>query len=268
VFLSEVRARSSTGHGAKQECAIAPDFTSQTNLPITNSQLSIPIMKDTSLNIIAISIFAIVVSVILGPLFNIPEAVPAIATFCLLGLATLDSFQWQGQGGTILVDLLGGSSKQKRDRILHHEAGHFLVAHLLGIPVTSYALNAWEAFKQGQTAQGGVRFEDEQLASQLQNGTLSVQLLDQYCTVWMAGIVAEKIVYGSALGGAEDRTKISAILTQLRRPSSEIQLKQNWGSLRAKNLLETHKSAYEALVAAMEKRATVAECCAIVQQNL
>lgn len=226
------------------------------------------IMKDTSLNIIAISIFAITVSIILGPLFNLPEAVPAIATFCLLGLATLDTFQWQGQGGTILVDLLGGSSKQKRDRILHHEAGHFLVAHLLGIPVSSYALSALEAFKQGQTAQGGVRFEDEQLASQLQSGTLSSQILDQYCTVWMAGIVAEKIVYGSAQGGVEDRTKIRAILTQLRRSNSEIQLKQNLASLRAKNLLENHKSAYKALVETMEKRATVAECCDTIQQNL
>ena len=225
-------------------------------------------MKDTSLNIIAISIFAITVSILLGPLFNIPEAVPAIATFCLLGLATLDNFQWQGQGGTILVDLLGGSSKQKRDRILHHEAGHFLVAHLLGIPVTSYALTALEAFKQGQTAQGGVRFEDQKLADQLQSGTLSAQLLDQYCTVWMAGIVAEKFVYGSAQGGAEDRTKISAILTQLRRPISEIQLKQNWGSLRAKNMIESHKIAYESLVSAMAERATVDECCDIIQQNL
>lgn len=115
----------------------------------------------------------------LGPLFNIPKAIPAIATFCLLGLATLDTFQWQGQGGTILLDLLAGSSRQKRDRILHHEAGHFLVAHLLGIPVTGYALKAWEAFKQGQSAQGGVRFEDEQLAYQLQNSILSAQLLDR-----------------------------------------------------------------------------------------
>jgi hypothetical protein len=225
-------------------------------------------MKETSLNIIAISIFAITVSILLGPVINLPQTVPAIATFCLLGLATLDSFQWQGQGGTILLDLLAGSSKQRRDRILHHEAGHFLVAHLLGIPVTGYALNALEAFKQGQSAQGGVRFEDEQLASQLQSGTLSAQLLDRYCTVWMAGIVAENFVYGNAEGGSEDRTKINAIFTQLRRPSSEIKFKQNWGSLQAKNLIETHKSAYESLVAAMAERATVYECCEIIQQNL
>lgn len=84
----------------------------------------------------------------------------------------------------------------------------------------------------------------------------------------MAGIVAEKIVYGNAEGGAEDLTKIKAILTQLRRPSSEIQLKQNWGSLQAKNLIESHKLAYESLVAAMAERATVDECCEIIQQNL
>ena len=59
-----------------------------------------------------------------------------------------------------------------------------------------------------------------------------------------------------------------SILTQLRRPSSEIQLKQNWGSLRAKNLIESHKIAYEALVTAMAERATVDECCDIIQQNL
>ncbi|NJM61301.1 MAG: ATP-dependent Zn protease [Oscillatoriales cyanobacterium RU_3_3] len=225
-------------------------------------------MKQTSLNVVAISVFAITISTLLGPAFNLPPAVPAIATFCLLGLATLDSFQWQGQGGTILLDLLAGSSKERRDRILHHEAGHFLVAHLLGISITGYALNAWEAFKQGQSAQGGVRFQDGELASQLQNGTLSSQVLDRYCTVWMAGIVAENIVYGNAEGGAEDRTKISAILTQLRRPSTEIKLKQNWGSLQAKNLIESHNSAYQSLVAAMEKRATVTECCDIIQQNL
>jgi len=84
----------------------------------------------------------------------------------------------------------------------------------------------------------------------------------------MAGIVAEKIVYGSAQGGVEDRTKIRAILTQLRRPNSEIQLKQNLASMRAKSLIENHKSAYEALVEKMEKRAAVAECCEIIQQNL
>lgn len=224
-------------------------------------------MRETSLNAIALTVFLITFSALLGPVLNIPPAVPAIAVFAFLGLATLDTFQWQGQGTTILSDWLAGATPEKRDRILHHEAGHFLIAHLLGIPVSGYALNAWEAFRQGQSAQGGVRFADQELASQLQQGTLSSQLLDRYCTVWMAGIAAEILVYGNAQGGAEDRTKIRAILTQLRRPPSEYNLKENWASLQAKNLLQIHQPAYEALVAAMAKRTPIDECYRIIEQS-
>lgn len=225
-------------------------------------------MRQTSLNAIAIAIFAVTISTLLGPALNLPQAVPAIATFCLLGLAAFDTFQWQGQGSAILSDLLAGSSDDRRDRILRHEAGHFLVAYLLEIPVSGYALNAWEAFKQGQTAQGGVRFEDQELAAQMQKGAFSVQLLDRYCTVWMAGIAAENLVYGNAEGGAEDRNKIRLILSQLRRPASEFKQKENRALLQARNLIENHKPAYEALVEAMKKREPVAECYRAIQQNL
>ncbi|MGE5658026.1 MAG: ATP-dependent Zn protease [Actinomycetota bacterium] len=223
-------------------------------------------MRETSLNAIAITVFAMTFFALLGPMFNLSPAIPAIAVACLLGLATLDTFQWQGQGGTLLLDWLAGASPDRRDRILRHEAGHFLVAHLLGIPVTSYALNAWEAFRQGQSAQGGVRFEDQELATQLQQGALSSQLLDRYCIVWMAGIAAENLVYGNVEGGAEDRAKIRTILTQLRRPASEYKLKENWASLQAKNLLQTHQLAYEALVAVMAERTPVTECYRILEQ--
>ncbi|HLO48909.1 MAG TPA: ATP-dependent Zn protease, partial [Kamptonema sp.] len=204
-------------------------------------------MRETSLNAIAIAIFAVTISTLLGPALNLSPAVPAIATFCLLGLAAFDTFQWQGQGTAILSDFLAGNSDERGTRILRHEAGHFLVAYLLEIPVSGYALNAWEAFKQGQKAQGGVRFEDQELASQMQKGAFSVQLLDRYCTVWMAGVAAENLVYGNAEGGAEDRNKIRLILSQLQRPVSEMKQKENRGLLQARNLIESHKAAYEAL---------------------
>ncbi|MDF0553688.1 ATP-dependent Zn protease [Kamptonema sp. UHCC 0994] len=225
-------------------------------------------MRQTSLNAIAIAIFAVTISTLLGPALNLPQAVPAIATFCLLGLAAFDTFQLQGQGTAILSDLLAGNSDERGIRILRHEAGHFLVAYLLEIPVSGYALNAWEAFKQGQTAQGGVRFEDQELATKMQKGTFSVQLLDRYFTVWMAGIAAENLVYGNAEGGAEDRDKIRLILSQLRRPASEFKQKENRALLQARNLIENHKLAYEALVEAMKKREAVAECYRVIQQNL
>ncbi|NES03083.1 MAG: ATP-dependent Zn protease [Okeania sp. SIO2F4] len=224
-------------------------------------------MKQTSLNIIAIGIFVLTMSALLGPIFNVSPLIPAIATFSVLVLATIDTLGWQGQGGMIIVDLVEGTSSERRDRIICHEAGHFLVAYLLEIPVSGYALSAWEAFRQGQSAQGGVRFDDQKLAAQLQKGIISDQLVDRYCTVWMAGIAAEDLVYGNAEGGAEDRAKITAILTQLKRPG-ESKLKQSWASLQARSLLENHQSAYKALVEAMTERASVSDCYQAIHQHL
>jgi hypothetical protein len=225
-------------------------------------------MRQSSLNAIAIAIFLVTISTLLGPALNLPQAVPAIATFCILGVAAFDTFQWRGQGSAILSDFLAGNSDEKRGRILHHEAGHFLVAYLLKIPIGGYAINAWEAFKQGQNAQGGVRFEDPQLLSQMQKGKFPVELLDKYCTVWMAGIAAENFIYGNAEGGAEDRDKIRGILSQIRRPASELKIKENWSLLQARNLIESHQLAYKELVEAMKKQETVAECYRVIQENL
>lgn len=225
-------------------------------------------MRQSSLNAIAIGVFSLTMLTLLGPAFHLPAAVPAVVTFGLLAVAAVDTFQWQGQGITILADWLAGNAGETQQRIIHHEAGHFLVAHLLEIPVSGYAINAWEAFQQGQKAQGGVRFEDGELAKQWQQGQLSAQLLDRYCTVWMAGIAAETLVYGTAAGGREDRTKVRTILTQIGRPNSEFKLKENWALLQAKTLIEKHRPAYKALVIAMTERSPLSECYHILEQNL
>lgn len=225
-------------------------------------------MSQTALNLIAISVFILTFSSLLGPLFNLSPVVPAIATFSLLGLATLDTFSLQGKAGNLLLDWLASASPEHRIRIVRHEAGHFLVAHLLGVPVTGYALNAWEALKQRQTGQGGVSFDDQELASQLKLGTLSAQLLDRYCTIWMAGVAAENLVYGSAQGGADDRDKLRTVLTPLGFSGSAQQQKERWAALQARTLLQANWSAYESLVGAMQQRADMTECCRIIQEGV
>ena len=224
-------------------------------------------MRTTSLNLIAISVFCMTLSVLLSPVLNISPLIPAGITFFLLGVATLDVFQFQGQGASLLIDGLAGTSASTRERILHHEAGHFLVAHLMEIPIQGYALNGWEAFKQGFKAQGGVQFADQLLWEQLQQGQISAQVLDRYCAVWMAGIAAETLIFKKAEGGREDRNKIIAIWTQLQRPLSEAKIKERWAILQAKTLIETHKVAYLGLVEAMRNRASVADCCLGIEQQ-
>jgi hypothetical protein len=224
-------------------------------------------MNQLSLNLVALSVFAITVSTLLGPLIHLSPVVPAAATAGLLGLAAIDTFGWQGQGSIVLLDWLAGFSAGHRARVVRHEAGHFLVAHLLEIPVTGYALNAWEAVRQGHPGQGGVRFSDVEFANELQRGSLSAQLLDRYCAIWMAGGVAESLVYGDVQGGADDRQKLQAVLAQLRLPIPERQQKERLAALRARTLLQEQSAAYEALVLALEQRASIAECYQAIEQH-
>jgi hypothetical protein len=217
-------------------------------------------MSQTSLNVVAISIFLMTLSVLLGPLVNLSPAVPAIATFAILGIATLDSFSLQGKGSSLLLDWIAGFSPSHRDRIVHHEAGHFLTAHLLGIPVTGYTLTAWEALKQGQPGLGGVAFDDAELALQLEQGKITAQMLDRYCTVWMAGIAAEALVFDNTEGGSDDKIRIAGVLKSLGFSASAYDQKQRFCLLQAKNLLQENWSSYQALVEAMGQRASVKDC--------
>ena len=221
-------------------------------------------MSQLSLNLVAISIFLVTMSALLGPLVQLSPVVPAIATASVLGLAALDTLSWQGRGSTLMLDWLAGFSAEHRARIIRHEAGHFLVARQLGIPVTDYTLSAWEALQKGHPGQGGVQFDTQVLDAELQQGTISAQLLDRLCTIWMAGGAAEAMVYGNAEGGDDDRGKLRALLTQIRFSPADRQQKERLSVLRAKTLLETHWVTYEALVAAMEQREPVEECDRII----
>lgn len=222
-------------------------------------------MSQTALNLTAISIFLITLSTLLGPLIHLSPTIPAVATFTILGIATFDSFRLQGKGGTIFLDWIAGFSPEYRDRIIHHEAGHFLVAHLLGIPVTGYTLSAWEAWKQGQPGQGGVTLNDAELADQLQEGKITAQMLDRYCTIWMAGIAAENLVFQNTQGGLDDQSKLAGVLTNLGFSESVCQQKQRFHTLQAKTLLQENWASYEVLVKAMQQRASVTDCQSVIQ---
>lgn len=226
----------------------------------------IELVSNTTLNLVAIAIFSLVMLSLVGPLVQLSPVVPAIAAFGMLSIATVDTLQFQGRGGTLMLDWVANFSSEHRQRVIRHEAGHFLAASLLDIPVTGYTLTAWEALRQGQPGLGGVSFDIQDLEKQLAENALSVQLVDRYCTVWMAGIAAEQRVYGTAEGGADDRQKIRILWSQLRRPNSEADQKQRWAALQATTLLEKNYAAYEALVAALERRASVEDCYEAIAQ--
>ncbi|TVQ09202.1 MAG: ATP-dependent Zn protease [Leptolyngbya sp. DLM2.Bin27] len=223
-------------------------------------------MRDTTLNAVAVVIFAVTMASLLGPLVSLSPAV--VAVFVAMGLVifSLDQLGLEGRIGNIAMDALAWAAPDHRQRVLHHEAGHFLAAVLLEIPVEAYTLNSWEAWRQGLPGQGGVRFGPSDPATVGQD-RFSPQSIDRYCQVWMAGIAAEQLIYGDAEGGDDDNRALGRFWTALGRSPSEVALKQRWATLQAKTLLEKHRDAFDALVIAMGDRTPVETCCDIIAQH-
>lgn len=221
--------------------------------------------SDIGLNILAIGIFVMTISSLLSPIFNISPFIPAGATFGILGLLTVDNFTFESKGLTLLLDLF--TTKEQRLRVIHHEAGHFLTAYFLGIPIQEYTLTAWEALQAGYYGSGGVIFDTIEVTTSPLNLAQTRLTLDRYCTVWMAGIAAEKLSYDNVEGGAQDYQQLKMALDLAGLSPQAYDRKARWGQLQATNLIQRHEEAYQALVAAMSQRKSVAECCAIIQEN-
>ncbi|XP_042990817.1 uncharacterized protein LOC122317841 isoform X2 [Carya illinoinensis] len=67
----------------------------------------------------------------------------------LLFLWTLDSVSFDGGVGSLVLDTIGHTFSQKyHNRVVQHEAGHFLIAYLVGILPKGYTLTSLEALKK------------------------------------------------------------------------------------------------------------------------
>lgn len=208
-------------------------------------------MSSTSLNLIAIGIFVITLFSLVGPLINISPVFPAGITAVILGLGAIDTLGWQNRGSTILLDLF--SSESERQRIIHHEAGHFLVAYHLGIPIKDYTVTAWSAFRKGYPGIGGVQFDWEGIEP-------NPEQLRKFATVWLAGIAAETLIYGEAKGGDSDRLQVKMALTTAGISELQQRQKMRIALNTAQEILQEHQESYQTLVTAMGEGLSVAEC--------
>ncbi|MBL1210570.1 ATP-dependent Zn protease [Geminocystis sp. GBBB08] len=223
-------------------------------------------MQDTGLNILAIAIFSLTLSVLLGPLLNISPAIPASLTFVMLGLITIDTLSWKNQGVNLLLNIF--ASSEQKERIIYHEAGHFLTAYLYQIPIIDYSLSAWEAIKKKNTGSGGVIFDDSFLKEKSLDLKEFNLIIERFGVVLMAGIAAEKLIYNHSEGGQDDQQKFQEIYSNLTLTYSNFQVKQRLAILQATSMIEKNKESYLALVEAMKKRQSVTECQAIIQKTL
>jgi hypothetical protein len=208
-------------------------------------------MNQLTLNAIALSVFAMTMSVLLGPLVHLSPALTATTTITVLGLVTLDGFALQSRYLTLLLDTIAQRWPAYRQRLARHEAGHFFVAHSLGLPITSYTLSVWDAQKQG--VPGGVQIKMPEIVDK----QWWQQHIEALSTVWVAGAIAEKLQYGSTEGAEDDYRQLRQTLKQLNLPIAQY---ERQAEQRAKTLLKGSWEDYETLVIMMQSRATVVEC--------
>ncbi|XP_013625041.1 PREDICTED: uncharacterized protein LOC106331266 isoform X7 [Brassica oleracea var. oleracea] len=166
----------------------------------------------------------------------------------ILGLAFLDSLLL---GGTCFAQISCFWPPHKR-RVIVHEAGHLLVAYLMGCPIRGVILDPIVAMQMGVQGQAGTQFWDQKMESEIAEGRLSGSSFDSM--VLFAGIAAEALVYGEAEGGENDENLFRSISVLLEPPLSVAQMSNQarWSVLQSYNLLKWHKAAHRAAVEALQ----------------
>jgi hypothetical protein len=199
---------------------------------------------------------------------GIPLDVLALST---LFLALTDRIAFNGAVSETLLKVLSPGMNQK---VVRHEAGHFLAAYLLGCPVEGIVLSAWAALQDRRFGQrqvsAGTSFFDAELSQQINtNGAVTRSSIDRYSVIVMAGIAAEADFYGRADGGAGDEMALVAFLSQLNANTrtgavswdqERIRNQARWGALQAVLMMREYKPAYDALVDALERGGSLGDC--------
>ncbi|CAJ2659167.1 unnamed protein product [Trifolium pratense] len=171
----------------------------------------------------------------------------------ILGLAFADSIFL---GGTCLAQISSYWPPYRR-RILIHEAGHLLIAYLMGCPIRGVILDPIVAMQMGIQGQAGTQFWDEKVASDLAEGRLDGSAFDRYCMVLFAGIAAEALIYGEAEGGENDENLFRNMSNQAR-----------WSVMQSYNLLKWHKAAHRAAVKALETGGSLSAVIRRIEETL
>ncbi|KAK9732627.1 hypothetical protein RND81_04G011300 [Saponaria officinalis] len=188
-----------------------------------------------------------------------------------LFLWTLDLVSFGGGIGSLVLDTIGHTVSQKyHNRVVQHEAGHFLIAYLLGILPRGYTLSSLEAFsKEGSlNVQAGTTFVDFEFLEEVNSGKVTATMLNRFSCIALAGVATEYLLYGQAEGGLTDINKLDELLRSLGFTQKKADSQVRWAVLNTVILLRRHQKARAELADGMSRGMSVGSCIDIIENAI
>lgn len=216
------------------------------------------------------------IAVLLGGIaaWNVFGLNPQQILFLSLGLLflwTLDAVSFNGGVSFLVLDTIGHSISQKyHNRVVQHEAGHFLIAYLLGILPRGYTLTSLEAFKKegSLNVQAGTAFVDFEFLEEVSKGTVSATTLNRFTCIALAGVATEYLLFGYAEGGLADINTLDRLLKSLGFTQKKADSQVRWAVLNTILILRRHEKTRLMLTDAMSKGSSVGACIYVIEKTI
>ncbi|CAA0842112.1 Unknown protein [Striga hermonthica] len=210
--------------------------------------------------------------------WNFLELNPQQIFFLSLGLLflwTLDAVTFNGGISFLVLDTLGHSFSQKyHNRVVQHEAGHFLIAYLLGILPKGYTLTSLEALKKegSLNVQAGTAFVDFEFLEEvglLKPTIISLNYtLNRFSCIALAGVATEYLLFGTAEGGLADINTLDRLLKSLGFTQKKADAQVRWAVLNTVLLLRRHEKARAMLAEAMSEGQSISSCVQMIEKTI
>lgn len=192
-------------------------------------------------------------------------------TLGLLFLWTLDLVSFDGGVRNLVLDTIGHNLSQKyHNRVIQHEAGHFLIAYLLGILPKGYTLSSLEALmKEGSlNVQAGTSFVDFEFLDEIDGGKVSAKMLNRFSCIALAGVAAEYLLFGYSEGGLGDIDKLDKLFKSLGFTQKKADSQVRWAVLNTILILRRHERARSQLAETMSSGKSVGSCIDIIERSI
>jgi hypothetical protein len=151
-----------------------------------------------------VAVFSVSLAALLVPAAGLSPWLVAVPAGLGVVAVTLDAARFGGRGGHLLAEALPGGLGRLR-RIAVHEAGHALVAEAESLPVRRVLVGSLACLRAGLEASGSTEFEPPASVR------LPLEELRRWSRVLQAGMVAEQLLYGESVGGADDRALLGRL---------------------------------------------------------